>query len=186
MSRWPLILAFVNSRLERPAGVEEDMPDPAAAGRWLADRLGGEAAPLGAAEFAAMLQLRDAVRHLIQDRIAGRQPAQGDLAVLNDSSAAACRHDMLTPAWQRDARFGDAAGPGGSSPWVQLAVLASDAIDLLSAPGARIAECAAEDCVVIFERSDPRRRWHSDRCGNRIRAARSYGRRGARLDEAPG
>jgi len=178
MSQWSRILAFVNSRLERSVGVEEDMPDAAAAGRWLADRFGGcDAAPLSETDFAATLRLRDAVRCLSRDRIAGREPGQGYLEVLNRSSAAACRYDALTPAWHRDTRFNGSAGLASSSPPVQLAALASDAIALLSTPGVDLAECAADDCVVLFERTDPRRRWHSDRCGNRIRAARSYARR---------
>jgi predicted RNA-binding Zn ribbon-like protein len=68
------------------------------------------------------------------------------------------------------------ADHGTGQTLISLAILASEAIELLSS-AADLAECAAEDCVMLFIRTDPRRRWHNDRCGNRIRAARSYARR---------
>ncbi len=158
------------------------MPDAAAAARWLAACFGvppevgrsRTAVPLDDADFRAAVLLRSAVRSLIRARIAGNDPPPQDLEVLNRSSARACRYDLLTSAWDRDTRY---AGLAGRSPRVQLASLASDAIALLSSPAVDLTECAADDCVVLFERTDPRRRWHSDRCGNRVRAARSYARR---------
>jgi predicted RNA-binding Zn ribbon-like protein len=185
MNQWSRVLAFSNSRLDRPVGVEEEMPDAAAAARWLAACFGvapkvgpsRAAVPLEDADFRAALLLRSAVRSLIQARSAGNGPRPQDLEVLNRSSARACRYDLLTSGWDRDTRYAGAAGLAGRSPRVQLASLASDAIALLSAPTVDVTECAADDCVVLFERTDPRRRWHSDRCGNRVRAARSYARR---------
>lgn len=56
-------------------------------------------------------------------------------------------------------------------------MLAAASIELLTDQDAPLAECAARDCVVFFRRDDPRRRWHSERCANRSRAARSYARR---------
>ncbi|MGO9784555.1 MAG: ABATE domain-containing protein [Streptosporangiaceae bacterium] len=185
MSQWSRVLAFSNSRLDGPAGVEDEMPDAAAAARWLAACFGVPAAAgrsraavsLDDADFRAALLLRSAVRSLIQARIAGHGPRPQDLEALNRSSARACRYDLLTSAWDRDTRYAGSPGLAGGSPRVQLASLASDAIALLSTPAVDLTECAADDCVVLFERTDPRRRWHSDRCGNRVRAARSYARR---------
>ena len=197
MSDWSRVLALVNSRLERPAETEEFLPDATAAARWLAeqftesaeagahgDRSGGSssrtaarptAASLTDDDYEAMLRLREALRKLMLDRITAREPDRTSLEVLNRVAARVVRTDRLTSHWSRECVY---AAPAGSAhaPASRLAILATEAIGMLSDPHAVLAECAAEDCVVLFERLDPRRRWHSDRCGNRIRAARSYAR----------
>lgn len=167
-------MALVNSRLERPHVTEERLPDAAAAGRWLAENAGCAARTLSQEDFEATLALRAAVRELIADRIAGRAPGRAALAVLNETAGRACRTERLTPAWAREVAY----RPGGGirPALASLAIVASEAIELL-ASGADLAECAADDCVMFFVRTDPRRRWHDDRCGNRVRAARSYAQR---------
>lgn len=189
MSDWSRVLALVNSRLERPAEIEEHLPDADAAGHWLTELFtedaeagtGSTVAGAGAAagltddEYEAMLRLRRALRKLMVDRIMDREPDRTSLDVLNQVAARVVRTDRLTPGWSREYAY---AAPTGSehASVSRLAILATEAIGMLSDPHTVLAECAAEDCVVLFERIDPRRRWHSDRCGNRIRAARSYAR----------
>jgi predicted RNA-binding Zn ribbon-like protein len=58
------------------------------------------------------------------------------------------------------------------------AALAESAVELLGSPAvARLKQCEADDCVLLFLPAHPRRRWCSpQRCGNRIRVARYYGR----------
>ena len=187
------VLALVNSRLERPAETEEFLPDATAAARWLADQFteraeasaagggdsstgtSGTAPRLTDDDYESMLRLREALRRLMLDRITAREPDRTSLEVLNRVAAHVVRTDRLTPAWSRECVY---SAPAGSehAPTSRLAILATEAITMLSDPHTVLAECAAEDCVVLFERLDPRRRWHSDRCGNRIRAARSYAR----------
>jgi len=171
----PRVLALANSRLARPAETVEDLPDAAAAGRWLADRFGGDVPALDDAAFAALLRLRAAVRGLMLDRISGRRPDERLLAAVNDTAALALRTDRLTGDWSHEIAYRTRSARDDSSA-TRLATLAREAIELLSSDG-DLAECAAADCVMIFLRTDPRRRWHDDRCGNRIRAARSHARR---------
>jgi predicted RNA-binding Zn ribbon-like protein len=169
------VLALANSRLDRPNGTEEHLPDAAAAGRWFAENFDGAGArPLSKEDFAATVRLRAAVRDLLIDRIAGREADLAALEVLNEAAGRVARTDRLTPFWSRE--LGYHADHAAGQALISLAILASEAIELLSSD-AELAECAADDCVTLFIRADPRRRWHNDRCGNRIRAARSYARR---------
>lgn len=66
-------------------------------------------------------------------------------------------------------------GPFGVRP---AARLAESAADLLTDPAVTtVPECEADDCVMLFLPTHPRRRWCSpSRCGNRARAARYYQR----------
>jgi predicted RNA-binding Zn ribbon-like protein len=171
------LLAFVNTRLDRPSGLVDLLAESDAAAAWLAAELGY--APGGvptAAEQAELLRFRDEARRLIHARSAGLPPPAADLATVNRASAAAPRAGQLDAGWGRTVLF---AGSGSATPGTLtelLSGLASAAIGLAADPAAPLGECAADDCVVLFLRTDPRRVWHSDRCGNRIRAARSYAR----------
>jgi predicted RNA-binding Zn ribbon-like protein len=171
------VLAFVNTRLDRPSGLVDQLADRDAASAWLAADLGySPGRALAAAEHAELLGFRDGARRLIHARTAGLPPPAADLAAVNRASAAAPRAGQLDGAWRRTIRF---AGSGSAAPGdltELLSGLASAAITLAADPAAPLGECAADDCVVLFLRTDPRRVWHSDRCGNRIRAARSYAR----------
>ncbi|MQY27409.1 CGNR zinc finger domain-containing protein [Nocardia aurantia] len=66
----------------------------------------------------------------------------------------------------------------GSAGTRLAAALAESAVELLGSPAiARLKQCEAEDCVLLFLPAHPRRRWCSpQRCGNRIRVARYYDR----------
>ncbi len=171
------VLAFVNTRLDRPSGLVDEMAERDAAVAWLAADLGyapGRAPT--AAEHAELLAFRDGTRRLFQAHSAGLPPPAADLAAVNRASAAAPRAGQLEAGWGRSVRF---TGSGSAEPadlTELLAALASAAISLAADPAATLSECAADDCVVLFLRTDPRRVWHADRCGNRIRAARSYAR----------
>jgi len=58
-----------------------------------------------------------------------------------------------------------------------MAVIARSTIDLLCDHHDRIRRCQAPGCPALFVASDPRRRWCSIRCGNRVRVARHAARR---------
>jgi predicted RNA-binding Zn ribbon-like protein len=168
-------LAFVNTRRDRPSGRIESLGDPAAASAWLEHELGyQQARALEKAEHARLLALRDSAQRLLRARLAGSAPAPDDLLLLNQSSAAAPRSDQLGEDWRASLRF---SGSGSANPrdlTELFAALASAIISLAADSSANLAECGADDCVVLFLRTDPRQRWHSQRCGNRMRAARSY------------
>ena len=68
--------------------------------------------------------------------------------------------------------------PASASPTrVALAELAHDSIDMLTGPsGIKLVACHAPRCLLYFVRSQPRREWCSETCGNRARAARHYQR----------
>lgn len=170
-------LRFANTRLERPRETVELLEDPEHAGAWLRSEAGWESVvPLTEAELVRLRRLRDAVRSLLLARMNGGPPEPRALAVVNESAARAPRCDHLTVRWRRDVRVLAGSDRAGRLDALS-AGFAVAAIDLLSDPATELAECAADDCVVIFERTDPRRRWHSERCGNRVRAARAYQRR---------
>ncbi|WP_430408092.1 CGNR zinc finger domain-containing protein [Glutamicibacter halophytocola] len=56
--------------------------------------------------------------------------------------------------------------------------MAEDAASLLSGDEAdQLSQCEAEPCTRFFLRTHGRRQWCSTRCGDRVRAARSYARK---------
>lgn len=167
------LLAFANTRLDRPSGLVERLPDPVTAGRWLHAELGWSGGALAADDFAAVLELRNAVRGLLGARIAGRAPARADRSVLNH--AAVPQVAELTARWQLTFQPAERSGLEQL-----LGQIAEAAMSLLSGD-VDLAECAAHDCVMYFARTDPRQQWHAVRCGNRVRAARRY----ARIKDAP-
>jgi predicted RNA-binding Zn ribbon-like protein len=178
-------VALVNTRQMR-AGAEVDLlADAAMAGQWLTKRglLPGAALPGDPVDDAdAMAErlrvLREALRTLFAARFDGGQPSAADLALVNATLANAPLIPSLT--W-------DGAGPrrgerpAGADPLaVALARVASDALAVLTASdGARpeLARCAAHGCIRWFLRTHAARQWCSNRCGDRVRAARHYARR---------
>ncbi len=170
-------LAFVNTRKDRPVGLVETLGDPAAASAWLAHELGyAQTHPLGNAEYERLVVLRDSAQRLLRARLAGSPPAPDDLLLLNQTNAAAPRCDQLDEDWRTSLRFDGSRSADPCDLTELLAALANATISLAADSSANLAECGAEDCVVLFLRTDPRQRWHSERCGNRMRAARSYAR----------
>lgn len=168
-------LAFVNTRKDPPTGLIETLDSPAAASAWLKHELNYTQTPaLKKADHARLRALRDSAQRLLRAQLADSPPAADDMLILNQTSAAAPRYDQLGPNWRTSQRFN---GSGSTEPrdlTELLAALASATISLAADPSADLAECGAEDCVVLFLRTDPRQRWHSERCGNRVRAARNY------------
>ena len=66
-----------------------------------------------------------------------------------------------------------------------MAQLADDAAALLTGPEAGLlVHCEASSCNRFLLRTHARRQWCSTRCGDRVRAARSYARRAERAAAA--
>ncbi|MEC3952190.1 CGNR zinc finger domain-containing protein [Nocardia sp. CDC153] len=171
----PLALDLVNTR---PLGADL-LETPAQLADWLrreADRL-PEPPPAHptARDLAAVRDVREHLSAALDALLHGRRPPAAALRGLTAAQSAAPAIRRLD--WNGDtivettARLGD--------PGTRLAAhLADAAATLLTDPAvARIRQCAAQDCVMLFLPAHPRRQWCSpDRCGNRVRVARYYQR----------
>jgi len=187
-------VALVNTR-RMSAGSEVDvLADPVTSGQWLTERglLAGRPGPAGPdaapdagpdggtdgapdCTAARLRALREAVRALFAARFDGRQPGPADLALVNAALLAAPLIALL--AWdEAGPRRGER--PAGADPLaVALARIANDALAVLTAPdGPELAPCAAHGCIRWFLRTHAARQWCSNRCGDRVRAARHYAR----------
>ncbi|MCP2167929.1 CGNR zinc finger domain-containing protein [Goodfellowiella coeruleoviolacea] len=174
----PLTLDLVNTR---PTGGDL-LATPADLRTWLtlqADRF-DEARDFAATEptandVAAVRRVRDHAARVLDHVRRGRRPAADDLSALNQFQRAAPTVTELD--WGGEAVTATRRRIG--TPGEQLAAwLAEAAAEFLADPAVtRVRECAADDCVMLFLPTHPRRRWCSaSRCGNRVRVARHYQR----------
>ena len=175
----PLAIEFANTRFAR-RGVEHDaLRSPAETTEWL--QSAGQLLPvapgpeaLGAGEHAAAVELRDALRTLFAQAVAGERLDPDATGVVNRAVRAA-------PQWRELALDGGPrAVPATQAPAAAaaLGLLAQEAIDLLTSPeAASLRSCAAPGCILFFRKDHPRRVCCSARCSNRVRAARHYARR---------
>ncbi|GHJ53037.1 hypothetical protein Nm8I071_23440 [Nonomuraea sp. TT08I-71] len=173
----PLALDLVNTQ---PADVDL-LATPADLRAWLslqANRF-PEAQEFAAVEFtsadlAAVQQVRSCMACVIDHVRYGTQPPAGDLAALNQAQRAAPAIREVTWNGQAITTVRSRIGPPGP----QLAAwLAEASAELLASSVAKVRQCEADDCVMLFLPAHPSRRWCSaDRCGNRVRVARYYHR----------
>lgn len=177
----PLALDLVNTRPHATDGPVDLLTTPADLRAWLAlqvDRLPEkvwETAELTTADLAAVHAVREHTTAAIACARRSERPPAAALDALNQAQRAAPAIQELT--W--DGTSIAAIRRRTGSPGLQLAAwLAEAAADLLADPAiARIRQCEAQDCVMLFLPAHPRRRWCSaDRCGNRVRVARYYQR----------
>ncbi|WP_316769670.1 CGNR zinc finger domain-containing protein [Streptomyces sasae] len=171
----PLALDLVNTR--QTAG--DLLVTPAGLRTWWAleaDRVPGEVPQeLTEADVAAVRAVREHTARALDHVRRGAEPSPADLEALNQAQRAAPAIDELT--WNGSAVVTTRRRDG--SPGRRLAAhLAEAAAGLLTDPAVTgIRECEADDCVMLFLPTHPRRRWCSaTRCGNRIRVARHYRR----------
>jgi predicted RNA-binding Zn ribbon-like protein len=132
--------------------------------RWVVETGMVQTAPaVSSSQVAAGRVLREAINRLTRP---GLEPGPGDRDVVNGWAARAPIAPQLTTE--------------GKLVWVaarpveaMFAAIARDAVDLVTGPlAARIRECSAPDCALLFvDASRPgRRRWCStEACGNRTR-----------------
>ncbi|MCO5992446.1 CGNR zinc finger domain-containing protein [Actinoallomurus rhizosphaericola] len=165
-------LALVNTRVQR-SGVSEDLlADPTVIRDWLADRgLISADARVDETEAAAVRAFRESLRALLTARESRRVPPPADLTALNAAlTAPALVWDGGGPRRVRRPVPDEVQGA--------LADLAANAVDLLSGEeAASLASCSAHGCIRFFLRTHAARQWCSNRCGDRVRAARHYARR---------
>lgn len=169
-------VALVNTRHLQSGQPADLLADPARAAGWLAERgLLPRGTALPDPDTAGLVALREAVRGLFAARAGQRVPAVDDVTLLNAALAAAPVVPALTwdEAGPHRREHALAAGPCT----VAIARLARDALRVLTDPaGPEPAPCGAHGCVRWFLRTHAARQWCSDRCGNRVRAARHYAR----------
>jgi predicted RNA-binding Zn ribbon-like protein len=149
-------LALANSRSARG----EQLPTADALHAWLA----AHGLPAGGADLPAMLALRDVVRELLLARIEDRRPVPGAVAAVN--AAAAPTAPRLV--------WGDA--PRAERAGSCTALIAADAIELVTERHGDLLHCSAPGCVRLLIKDHPRRQWCSTACGDRVRAGRYYHR----------
>ncbi|MFI9723085.1 CGNR zinc finger domain-containing protein [Streptomyces sp. NPDC052396] len=175
-----LALDLLNTRPAGPEGRLDLLADPQRLSRWLdlqGDRLAGTAAGRrpGPADLAPVHAVREHTEAAVRAALRGARPPAAALRGLNEAlRAAPCVRELR---WDGTAVAATPHRAGRLG--VQLAaVLAEAAADLLSDPGfAKVKECEADDCVLLFLPAHPRRRWCvSAKCGNRARVARHYRR----------
>lgn len=146
---------------------------------WLAlegERVGAEGMrDLGEDDLAAVRSVREDTSALLRALRDGERPPKEAL----DGLVAAQRKApaVLSPTWTEEGL--SAVNLREGTPGARLAAgLAEAAVELAGSKDvARLRECEAGDCVLLFIPAHPRRRWCSPaRCGNRVRVARHYHR----------
>lgn len=152
----------------------ERLRTPGDLARWCVEAgLVAEPPPASENDLAAARRLRGAVARTLFAWGSGQPLDAGDVAVVN---AAAAQPD-LAPSLATDAT---APPPADTIPAV-LSAVARDAVDLVATGDpARLRECAADDCSLLFhDASRPgARRWCSmATCGNRHKTSRYRNRR---------
>ncbi|MER6120888.1 CGNR zinc finger domain-containing protein [Streptomyces sp. NPDC001743] len=191
MTGEPLALDLLNTLPYAAEGPPVDhLADAAGLLRWLAleeERLPGAAGVREATadDLAAVRAVRADATLAVAAARRGERPPESALRGLNDAQLAAPA--IRYAQWDGDAVVVTArrSGPPGQR---VAAALAEEVAALLADPAlARIRECEAEDCTMLFVPAHPRRRWCSAaRCGNRARVARYYRRHKGEGPQAAG
>ncbi|MFC5658781.1 CGNR zinc finger domain-containing protein [Streptomyces nogalater] len=134
--------------------------------------------PLGHADAswpAAFRELRADVASLVRGLLGGEAPGNGGaLGRVNQAARAVPPAPVAVPG-EDGILVRELAGPPGCAGL--LAVVARDAVELLTDPVARasLRQCAGDDCPLVYLDTSRgrRRRWcSSEVCGNRERVAR--------------
>ncbi|WP_210440887.1 CGNR zinc finger domain-containing protein [Nocardioides xinjiangensis] len=180
-------LALANSTYLLPKHGRADLlASPASTRAWLA-AVGLAPADADVRELCAsrLRELRTHVRALLEAGVDDRPAAPASLDAVN--AALTSVPAALLLQYDEESRWHRAA----AHPVTQLvdralAVIAADLADLLAGPDGRlVARCGAPSCERLLLRTHARRTWCSVRCGDRVRAARSYARRSLESDSAP-
>jgi predicted RNA-binding Zn ribbon-like protein len=181
----PAPVRLMNTIWADTVGVHDDLTSPAALHDWLVtvdDRYAADAVgDPRPDELADAKLLRDALRRLAAFvTVDARPAAQSPIESVDDAVAAVNRAATHLPRAQlviRDGRLHRDRPAPASPTRVALAELAHDSIGMLTGPSAtKLRACHAPRCLLYFVRSQPRREWCSETCGNRARAARHYRR----------
>jgi predicted RNA-binding Zn ribbon-like protein len=161
-----LALDFAGTVRHRETAPEDLLSSPSLLREWLAAAGLVDSPPLASeAEFAQVLEFREAVDRLARASVTGGRRGQNDVDVLNAAAAAAPVTVVLTQTGVRREGTLDAI----------VATVARAAVVLLGGPdAARIRECEDPPCTRLFvdaSRAGSRRWCEMRGCGNRTKAA---------------
>lgn len=149
------------------------LADAASATAWLAERRIRSA--LAPGSEGALAELRAAVESLLRAAAGSGEPSAAALDRVNAASAAAPVAEQLD--WPRGGRPRRWLATSAPPQQHVLALLARSAMALVAEQADRpLHECEAPRCGRIFIADNPRRRWCSTTCGNRVRVARHAAR----------
>lgn len=169
-------LALANTVL---AGEVDQLAGPDEVAAWAAGHGLGTLPAIAVADLAALAALRAAVRELFTAAAEGRDPDAAALSEVNAAARLAFGAPVLL--WATAPRL-DWQAEHPDTVANALARIARDAIEVLCGPnGQVIHQCEAHGCDRLFFRTHGRRRWCSNACGDRVRVARYYKVRKARL-----
>jgi len=164
MDTEPLALALANTLQGSPRGDVDHLAGDGAES-WSGAMLSRIGAKRARGAPRGLVELRDAVRRLLDAAADGTRPDAGSIKVVND--AAATPPPIL--------RWGRAPSLAGGSEQL-LGALARSAIELLaSADRQPLRRCASAPCRRLFLADDPRRVFCSETCGTRARVRRRRG-----------
>ncbi|TSI14924.1 ABATE domain-containing protein [Brevibacterium aurantiacum] len=175
---------LANSTIDLPGGKSADaLSTPEATTEWLIER--------GLVDAGVQLQsycqnrlvgLRGDLRSAFAACAAGTAVDQRALDGINAALTSAPNASLLhfTP---REGFFRSLEHPATQLVEHAMSVIAEDAATLLASDEARLLEqCEAEPCLRFLLKTHGRRQWCSTRCGDRVRAARSYARKRAQAN----
>ncbi|WP_070384641.1 CGNR zinc finger domain-containing protein [Rhodococcus erythropolis] len=174
-------LALVDTVHGRPdSGGHDELSSPETATAWLID-CGLVAPEVGLQEQcrSRLVRFRHDLRDLFVAQISMDVPSPKAIEALNRALTSA--PGALLLRFGHEVRFfRSVEHPMTQAVDHAMAIIAEDAAALLtSADASRIAACESDSCQQLFLRTHARRQWCSNRCGDRVRAARAYARRRA-------
>lgn len=172
-------LALVNSAVALVGGRGcDELSTPEAATAWLIARdLIAPEAGLQEHCQGRLRSLRDDLRDLFTAYATGDVPTSAAVDALNRALTSA--PGALLLRFDPATRF--TRSPEHPTTQIvehAMATIAEDAATLLTSDDAPLlAACEADSCGRFFLRTHARRQWCSNRCGDRVRAARAYARK---------
>lgn len=175
---------LANTELLLPGGkVFDALNTPEATTDWLITRgLVDEDAELQSYCQNRLIGLRSDLRKVLATRVSGVAVDPRALDGINAALAAAPNTSLLHFA-PREGFFRSLEHPATQLVEHAMSVIAEDAAALLASDEARLLEqCEAEPCSRFLLKTHGRRQWCSTRCGDRVRAARSYARKRAQAN----
>ena len=177
-------IELVNSELHLPGGkIHDDLSTPESTTAWLIERgLVSQGASLQSYCQNRMVELRGDIRRAFAARVTGVAVDPQSLSGINAALAAAPHASLLRYA-PDEGFFRSLEHPTTRLVEHAMSVVAEDAAALLASDDAELlAQCEAEPCSRFLLKTHGRRQWCSTRCGDRVRAARSYARKRTQLN----
>lgn len=174
-------LRLANSWVDMPNGrTFEALGSSAEATTWLIEQ--GLAQPeTELQDYCAnrLISMRHHVRNIFATVSSGQPPEASSVTAINEALTRTPSARLL--GWEPNTGFSSQPlHPTTQIVEHALAAIASDLVTLVTGANAELlATCDATPCNRYMLRTHARRHWCSKRCGDRVRAARSYARRKA-------